>query len=84
MVAPVIYGEMKTLTVDEYQRIRLPGAKPRSKFAYEEVDGVITLREVKVQDNPQARLERRKGRTVIVSNRTVTSEDVARAMKSFP
>jgi hypothetical protein len=35
---------MKTLTVDDFQRVRLPKAKPRSKFAYEDrEDGTITL-----------------------------------------
>ncbi|MCO5050951.1 MAG: hypothetical protein M9920_01430 [Verrucomicrobiae bacterium] len=39
---------MKTLTVDDYQRVRLPLARPRSKFAYEEAaDGRITLTPVK-------------------------------------
>ncbi len=76
--------EMKTLTVDDYQRVRLPDAKPRTKFAYEEAGGVITLREIKVQEPPHPRLERRKGRTVVVSDKMVTSEDVARAMETFP
>ncbi len=41
---------MKTLTVDDYQRVRLPDAKPRSKFAYENRgDGTITLTEVKAE-----------------------------------
>lgn len=41
---------MKTLTVDDYQRVRLPNAKPRSKFAYDEAaDGTITLVVVKAE-----------------------------------
>jgi hypothetical protein len=40
---------MKTLTVDDYQRVRLPNAKPRSKLAYEEGDGKITLTPVKAE-----------------------------------
>lgn len=41
---------MKTLTVDDYQRVRLPNAKPRTKFAYEDRgDGTITLTEVKAE-----------------------------------
>jgi hypothetical protein len=75
---------MKTLTVDDYQRVRLPDAKPRTKFAYEEAGGVITLRELKVQGPPHSRLHREKGRTIVMSDRLVTSEDVARAMESFP
>jgi hypothetical protein len=39
---------MKTLTVDDYQRVRLPDEKPRSKLAYEkDGDGVIRLVPVK-------------------------------------
>ena len=40
---------MKTLTVDDYQRVRLPGAKPRTKFAYEsDADGSIRLVPIKL------------------------------------
>ena len=39
---------MKTLTVDDYQRVRLPGARPRSKFAYEpDANGTIHLIPIK-------------------------------------
>jgi len=39
---------MKTLTVDAYRRVRLPNAKPRTRFAYEDRrDGTIMLTEVK-------------------------------------
>ena len=39
---------MKIVTVDDYQRIRLPDAKPRSKFAYQpDSDGTIRLVPVK-------------------------------------
>ena len=35
---------MKTLTVDDYQRVRLPDAEPRSKLAYElQDDGSMRL-----------------------------------------
>lgn len=35
---------MKTLTVDDYQRVRLPDVAPRTKFAYEkDAHGRITL-----------------------------------------
>jgi hypothetical protein len=41
---------MKTLTVDDYQRIRIPDVKPGSKFAYEkDSSGRVTLTPVKVQ-----------------------------------
>src|SRR6266550_8042842 len=41
---------MKTLTVDDHKRIRIPDAKPRQVFAYENHgDGTITLTEVKAE-----------------------------------
>jgi len=41
---------VKTLTVDNYKRVRIPDAKPRQVFAYENHgDGTITLTEVKAQ-----------------------------------
>ncbi len=44
---------MKTLTVDDYKRVRLPDAKPRQLFAYENHgDGTITLTEVKTERKP--------------------------------
>jgi hypothetical protein len=37
---------VKTLTVDDHRRVRLPGVKPRARLAYEKrSDGTITLRE---------------------------------------
>ncbi|HEY6184367.1 MAG TPA: hypothetical protein VIW67_19135 [Terriglobales bacterium] len=39
---------MKTLTVDSSKRIRIPDAKPKQVFAYENHgDGTITLTEIK-------------------------------------
>jgi hypothetical protein len=47
------YGKfpmMKTLTVDDQKRIRIPDAKPRQVFAYDNHgDGTITLTEVKAE-----------------------------------
>ena len=41
---------MKTLTVDDHKRIRIPDAKPRTKFAYENHgNGTITLTEVRAE-----------------------------------
>jgi hypothetical protein len=38
---------MKTLTVDDDGRIRIPGAKPHQKFSYQaEGDGTILLRPI--------------------------------------
>jgi hypothetical protein len=41
---------MKTLTVDDQKRIRIPDARPRQVFAYENHgNGTITLTEVKAE-----------------------------------
>jgi hypothetical protein len=41
---------MKTLTVDDQKRIRIPDAKPRQVFAYENHgNGTITLTEVRAE-----------------------------------
>jgi len=41
---------MKTLTVDDQKRIRIPDARPRTKFAYENHgDGTITLTQVRAE-----------------------------------
>ena len=41
---------MKALTVDDQKRIRIPDAKPRQVFAYENHgNGTITLTEVKAE-----------------------------------
>jgi hypothetical protein len=44
---------MKTLTVDDKKRIRIPDAKPRQLFAYQNNgDGTITLTELKEAKEP--------------------------------
>jgi hypothetical protein len=41
---------VKTLTVDAHKRIRIPDARPRQVFAYENHgNGTLTLTEVKAQ-----------------------------------
>ena len=75
---------MKTLTVDDYQRVRLPDAKPRSKFAYEQNGGTILLTRLVEDSSPKARLVRRGGRTFAETTRTITNEDVARELENFP
>lgn len=40
---------MKTLTVDDHKRVRIPDARPRQVFAYENDGGTIRLIPVKVK-----------------------------------
>jgi hypothetical protein len=40
---------VKTLTADDYHRVRLPDVKARAKFAYQKNGNTITLTEVTVE-----------------------------------
>jgi hypothetical protein len=84
---PADFIAVKTLTVDDEKRVRLPDAQPRQVFAYESsADGSIHLMPVKEPASTpgRARLERRDGRTLAVTDHALTNEDVQRVMESFP
>ena len=77
---------MKTLTVDDYQRIRLPDTKPRTKFAYEkDSNDRITL--TKLEPAPErpakVRFEKRNGRTVGVTDRPISLQAIKEALAEF-
>jgi hypothetical protein len=77
---------MKTLTVDDRQRIRLPEVKPGQVFAYEpNSDGTIKLVPVIPKPGPRrivARLARRGGRTFfrVPSGYTLDPEAIGKAV----
>ena len=75
---------MKTVTVDKYKRIRIPDVKPRQVFAYEQNGGRFTLTLVEPVQPKKAKLVRRNGKTYLVSDHSITNEDVYRAMADFP
>ena len=75
---------MKTLTVDDYQRIRLPDVKPRQIFAYEKEGPRITLTPVEPVRAPEVRLVRKNGHSYLVSELKFTSADVKRELEEFP
>jgi hypothetical protein len=78
---------MKTLTVDDYQRVRLPDVEPRTKFAYEkDADGRITLTKLETpQDRPaKVRFVKRHGRTVGVTDRPIVLQAIKEALAEFP
>jgi hypothetical protein len=78
---------VKTLTVDDYKRVRLPDAAPRSKFAYEtDGNGRVTLTPLAPVEPPPAkvRLEKRGGFTVLVSDRPVSESAIKEALADFP
>jgi len=78
---------MKTLTVDDYQRVRLPDVEPRSKFAYEkDAQGRITLTKLEPAQNRAAnvRFVKRNGRTVAVTDRSISLRAIQEALAEFP
>jgi hypothetical protein len=78
---------VKTLSVDKYQRVRLPDVKGGQKFAYENKgNGVLTLTEVKpLEERPmKARLKKRGRYTVVVTDRPVDESVIKQMLSDFP
>ena len=78
---------MKTLTVDDYQRVRLPDVEPRTKFAYEkDAHGRITLTKLETpQGRPaKVRFVKRNGRTVGITDRPIQLQAIKEAMAELP
>lgn len=78
---------MKTLTVDDYQRIRLPDVQPRTKFAYEkDAHGRITLTKLEpaLERPAKVRFQKRNGRTVAVTDRPISLQAIKEVLTEFP
>jgi hypothetical protein len=78
---------MKTLTVDDYQRVRLPDVEPRTKFAYErDPQGRITLTKLEPPQDRTAKVRfvKRNGRTVGVTDRPISLRTIKEALTEFP
>ena len=75
---------MKTLTVDDDKRIRLPDVERRQVFAYEKEGAKIILTPIEPQEPRLARLVRENGRTFAVSDRPMTFEDTKAALADWP
>lgn len=78
---------MKTLTVDDYQRVRLPDVEPRTKFAYEkDAHGRITLTQVEPAEGRPAKVRfvERNGRTVGVTDQPISLQAIQQALAEFP
>jgi hypothetical protein len=78
---------VKTLTVDDYQRVRLPEVEPRAKFAYEkDAEGVIHLRELVTHQRRPAKVRfiKKGGFTVATTDQPITLEVVKKALAEFP
>ena len=75
------------MTVDDYQRIRLPDVEPRTKFAYaKDAHGRITLTKLEpVPSRPaKVRFVKRNGRTVGVTDRPISLQAIKEALAEFP
>lgn len=78
---------MKTLTVDDYNRVRLPDVKPRQVFAHEkEPGGRIILTPVEPAPPRQAkvRFERKNGHTVAFTDQPISLDAIKSALAEFP
>jgi hypothetical protein len=71
---------MKTLAVDKYQRVRLPGVKGGERFAFENKgNGVLVLTELRPVEPKPARCKLAKdeeGALVLETDRVITTEEV--------
>jgi len=81
---------MKTATVDEKHRIKIPELKPGQVVAYDRgKNGTITLTKVKPakkdENGPaKVRFEKRGRYTVGVTDRPINMEVVHQLLKEFP
>jgi hypothetical protein len=78
---------MKTLTVDDYNRVRLPDVNPRHVFAREkEASGRIILTPLApVEPKPaKVRFEKRGRYTVDVLDREINGQAIKEALADFP
>ena len=78
---------MKTLTVDDYQCVRLLDVEPRTKFAYEkDAQGRITLTKIEPAHARPAKVGfvKRNGRTVAVTDRPISLQAIKEALADFP
>jgi len=79
---------VKTLTVDDDNRIRLPGVKPRQVFTHEKEPGgriILTpIAEPELKPN-KVRFEKRGGRTVgVIEGLKIDEAALKQALAEFP
>jgi hypothetical protein len=78
---------MKTVTVDDQQRVRLPDVPPRTQLAYKmDAEGSITLTRLEpAQTRPtKVRFEKRNGRTVGITDQPISLQSIRKALADFP
>lgn len=78
---------MKTLTVDDYNRIRLPDVKPRQVFAHErESDGRIILTPVAPIEPKRAKVRfvKENGHLVAETDQPISLDAIKTVLAEFP
>jgi hypothetical protein len=75
---------VKTLTVDDHQRVRLPDVKPRQVFAHEKGPGGQIILTPIEPHSTKVRLMKKNGYTVAVTDHPITQEQVRQALDEFP
>lgn len=77
---------MKTLTADDQKRVRIPDAKPRQVFAYENAGGKVTLTPVEPVEPRPAKVwfEKRNGRTVALTDQPINEAAIQELLAEFP
>lgn len=76
---------MKTLTVDDYQRVRLPDAKPRQVFAHEKgPEGQIILTPVVAAEPKRAKVRFNKAEGVATTDQPISVDAIKGLLAEFP
>ena len=75
-----------TVTTDEKKRVVIPSAKPGDRFDVKILeDGKVVLTRLELADKPDnIRLVKKHGYTVARGTRTITQEQVRKALDEFP
>jgi len=76
---------MKTLTVDDYQRVRLPDVKPRQVFAHAKgPDGSIILTPLAPAELKSAKVRFNKAEGVATTDQPISLEAIKGLLAEFP
>jgi len=78
---------MKTLTVDDYNRVRLPDVKPRQVFAHERgPDGRIVLTPVAPVEPKRAKVRfvKENGHRVAETDQPISLDAIKALLADFP
>ena len=76
---------VKTITADDYKRVRIPTAKPGQVFAFEDNAGILTLTPVKpVEPVTRPAKVRFESGGVAVTDRPINEAAIRELLTDFP